>query len=89
MYKSFLKRLMDIVISGVAIIVLAIPMLIVTVAIKIDDPGPVLFKQKREKLVDSSYSRYVACKEKECGKGQKQGIVYLSKRLAVGDKYCH
>ena len=47
MYKYFLKRLMDIVISGIAIIVLALPMLIVTIAIKIDDPGPVLFKQKR------------------------------------------
>ena len=47
MYKSFLKRLMDIVISGIAIIVLALPMLIVTIAIQIDDPGPVLFKQKR------------------------------------------
>ena len=47
MYKSFLKRLIDIFISGIAIIVLAIPMLIVTIVIKIDDPGPVLFKQKR------------------------------------------
>ena len=47
MYKFFLKRLMDIIVSGIAIIVLAIPMLIVVIAIKIDDPGPVLFKQKR------------------------------------------
>ena len=47
MYKGFLKRLLDIVMSGIAIIVLAIPMLIVAIAIKIDDPGPVLFKQKR------------------------------------------
>lgn len=47
MYKSFIKRLMDIIVSGVAIIVLAIPMLGVAIAIKIDDPGPVLFKQKR------------------------------------------
>ncbi len=47
MYKKILKRLMDIFVSGIAIIVLAIPMLIVAVAIKIDDPGPVLFRQKR------------------------------------------
>lgn len=47
MYKRFIKRLIDIVLSGIAIIVLAIPMLIVAIAIKIDDPGPVLFKQKR------------------------------------------
>lgn len=38
---------MDIFVSGIAIIVLAIPMLIVAIAIKIDDPGPVLFRQKR------------------------------------------
>lgn len=47
MYKYVVKRLFDLVLSGVAIIVLAIPMLIIAIAIKIDDPGPVLFKQKR------------------------------------------
>ena len=47
MYKHVIKRIFDVVLSGIAIIVLAIPMLIVAIAIKIDDPGPVLFKQKR------------------------------------------
>ena len=47
MYKNVIKRIVDIVISGVAIVVLAIPMLIVSIMVKIDDPGPVLFKQKR------------------------------------------
>ncbi len=47
MYRSFFKRLMDIVLSFLGIVVLAIPMLIVVIAIKIDDPGPALFKQKR------------------------------------------
>lgn len=47
MYKYVIKRLIDIVLSGIAIIVLAIPMLIIAIAIKIDDPGPVLFKQDR------------------------------------------
>lgn len=47
MYKHVIKRLIDIILSGVAIIVLALPMLIVAVIIKIDDPGPALFKQKR------------------------------------------
>ena len=47
MYKHILKRLIDIVLSAVAIVVLFIPMLIVAVAIVIDDPGPVFFKQKR------------------------------------------
>lgn len=47
MYKNVVKRLLDILISGVAIVVLAVPMLIIALAIKIDDPGPVLFRQKR------------------------------------------
>jgi O-antigen biosynthesis protein WbqP len=45
MYKYFFKRLFDLILSSVAIILLALPMLIVAIAIKIDDPGPVLFKQ--------------------------------------------
>ena len=47
MYKHFVKRLIDLILSSVAIIILALPMLAIAIAIKIDDPGPVLFKQKR------------------------------------------
>lgn len=47
LYKCFFKRLLDIVVSAISIVVLAIPMLIIAVAIKIDSPGPVLFRQKR------------------------------------------
>jgi len=47
MYKKIIKRLIDVVLSFIGIIVLAIPMLIISIAIKIDSPGPVLFKQKR------------------------------------------
>ena len=47
MYRHFIKRVLDIIVSGVAILVLAIPMLFVALIIKIDSPGPVLFKQKR------------------------------------------
>lgn len=47
MYKNVIKRLLDFILSSIAIIVLALPMLIISIVIKIDDPGPVLFKQKR------------------------------------------
>lgn len=47
MYKNIIKRLIDFILSSIAIIVLALPMLIISIVIKIDDPGPVLFKQKR------------------------------------------
>lgn len=47
MYKHFFKRVIDIVLSFIGILILAFPMLIVAIIIKIDSPGPVLFKQKR------------------------------------------
>lgn len=47
MYTHFFKRLIDIVLSFIGIIVLGIPMLIIAVVIKHEDPGPALFKQKR------------------------------------------
>lgn len=47
MYKLFIKRFFDIALSGVAIVVLFVPMVIVAVLIKIDSPGPIFFKQNR------------------------------------------
>ena len=47
MYKNVVKRLLDILISGVAIVVLAVPMLLIALIIKLDDAGPVIFKQER------------------------------------------
>lgn len=46
-YETCIKRLFDIVLSGMGLIVLAPIYLIVIMAIKVDDPGPVLFAQKR------------------------------------------
>ena len=47
MYQRFFKRVLDILLSGVGIIVLAPVYLLIAAAIKIDDPGPVFFRQKR------------------------------------------
>lgn len=47
MYKSFLKRFLDFLLAVLGIVILALPMLILVLAIKLDSPGPVLFKQKR------------------------------------------
>ncbi|MBQ7131144.1 MAG: sugar transferase [Oscillospiraceae bacterium] len=47
MYKNFFKRLIDFVLALFGIILLAVPMLILVICIKVDSKGPVLFKQKR------------------------------------------
>ncbi len=58
MYKKFFKRLIDILVSGISLIVLCIPMLIVMVAIKAEDPGPAIFKQKRVGIHKSHFYLY-------------------------------
>jgi len=58
MYKSFIKRTIDIILSAIAIVVLAIPMLIIAVAIKVDDRGPAIFKQERVGLKGKTFYIY-------------------------------
>lgn len=41
------KRLFDIVLSGVLLIILAIPMIVIAIMIKRDTPGPVFYRQER------------------------------------------
>ena len=43
----YIKRIVDVVLSGLAIIILSPLLLIVCIAIKLDSPGPILFTQKR------------------------------------------
>ena len=47
MYKHFFKRFFDIILSFLAIVILAPVFLIIAIAIKCDSKGPVIFKQKR------------------------------------------
>ena len=47
MYRNCIKRLLDIILSLAAILVLAIPMVLVALWIKLDSPGPVFFRQRR------------------------------------------
>lgn len=46
-YKKLIKRILDLILSVLGIILGAIPMLIISFVIKAEDPGPVLFRQKR------------------------------------------
>ena len=47
MYKKYVKRIIDIVLSFIGLVSLSWLFLIIIIAIKIDSPGPVFFKQKR------------------------------------------
>ena len=47
MYNRVVKRIIDIIIALLVLIVGAIPMLIIALVIRIDSPGPAIFKQDR------------------------------------------
>ncbi len=47
MYKKYIKRLLDILLALLGIVIGGIPMLLVALLVKLDSPGPALFKQER------------------------------------------
>ncbi len=81
MYKIFLKRLFDIVLSLGALLVLGLPMLIVALVIKIDSEGPAIFKQERVGKNGKVYMMY-KFRSMCVGAEQQEGGVYCFK----GDK---
>ena len=46
-YKNGLKRVLDCAISALGLLVAAIPMGLIAIAVKLDSPGPVIFRQQR------------------------------------------
>lgn len=56
MYKHFFKRFIDIVLSFIGIVVLALPMVIFVLIIKAEDPRPAFFKQKRIGIHKTQFS---------------------------------
>ena len=47
MYQHYIKRLIDIILSMCGLVILAIPMMIIALIVKLDSRGPVFFWQKR------------------------------------------
>lgn len=47
MYESIFKRWIDIVLSAMGLLVLSLVYLVIAIAVYVDDPGPIFFKQKR------------------------------------------
>lgn len=58
LYCKFIKRVIDIILSLLGLIILAPLFLIAIIIIKIDDPGPAFFKQKRVGVHKSYFNLY-------------------------------
>lgn len=61
------KRILDVIVASIMFAVLALPMLIVAVLIKLDSPGPVFFRQERYLAELDAF-----CKEQERVQREKQ-----------------
>lgn len=75
-YKKIIKRIMDFTLSLMGLIILAVPMLIVAVAIKLESKGPVIFKQDRIGYKGDVYKMY---KFRSMCVGAEKGGVYSDK----------
>lgn len=58
LYKKFVKRLLDIIISFVALVVLSPLLLVIAILIKIKLGSPIIFKQKRPGLNEEIFTIY-------------------------------
>lgn len=47
MYQHVVKRILDIILAAILLVIAAIPMAIVAICIKIEDKGPIIYKSKR------------------------------------------
>ena len=81
MYKHFFKRLFDIVLSLVGLIILSPILLIVAIMVKLTSKGPILFKQERIGLRGKVF-RILKFRSMCVGAEQQEGGVYSGK----GDK---
>jgi lipopolysaccharide/colanic/teichoic acid biosynthesis glycosyltransferase len=58
------KRLFDLIAAGLGLALLALPGLLVALAIKLDSPGPVFFRQER---VGRAAGRFASTSSAPCG----------------------
>ena len=58
MYKMVWKRLLDLILSGIALVVLSPAIWLLMLLIRLDSKGPVLFKQKRVGIHKTFFTLY-------------------------------
>lgn len=58
LYIRFFKRIIDVVVSLLGIMILIIPMFVIVIIIKLEDQGPILFKQMRSGMNKKHFYLY-------------------------------
>lgn len=68
---GWLKRLEDIVVASVILMIIALPMLVIAIGVKLSSPGPVLFRQRRYGLNGSVVEVWKFRSMSVCEDGEK------------------
>ncbi len=58
MYKNYIKRFLDIVLALILLVLGCIPMLVISMLVKLDSEGPVIFRQQRLGLGGKEFEFY-------------------------------
>ena len=58
MYRTYIKRLFDVIVAALVLVILSPVLLLTAIAIKIESKGPVIFKQTRLGLHGKEFSLY-------------------------------
>jgi exopolysaccharide biosynthesis polyprenyl glycosylphosphotransferase len=72
-----IKRLIDVVLSILGLVVLAIPMVLTAIIVKLESKGPAIFKQKRVGLNEKEFTLYKF--RSMCQDAEKDGAVWAQK----------
>ena len=85
LYKRYIKRLLDIFLSVIALIVLAIPLVIIALLVRIKIGSPVLFCQKR---IGKDEKEFMLLKFRTMLELRDENGVYLPDRPAADHFLC-
>lgn len=84
MYRKFIKRLIDIIISLLALLLLWPLFIVIAILIKIDDKGPVFYKQIRTGKDGINFEMFKFRTMKECKRGDEMKLTHDERVTKIG-----
>ena len=84
MYKFFIKRIVDIIISLIALLLLWPLFIVIAILIKLDDKGSVFYKQIRTGKNGVNFEMYKFRTMKECKRGEEMNMLHDERVTKIG-----
>lgn len=84
MYKNFLKRVIDIIVSLIALLLLWPLFIVIAILIKFDDKGPVFYKQIRTGKNGVNFEMFKFRTMKACKRGDEMKMSHEERVTKIG-----